>query len=120
MTPQGKQGISLTFTAVPTPLGESWARYNFVLKAWFGLKGNTGMENFLERITFDQQVLRGKPVIRGLRISVEMILELLAKGASREEILEDFPELEPADIQAALSYAQRLVAGEVVFERTSA
>ena len=46
-----------------------------------------------------------------------MILELLAKGASGQEILEDFPELEPADIQAALSYAQHLVAGEVVLER---
>jgi len=77
------------------------------------------MENLLQRITFNQQVLRGKPIIRGLRISVEMILELLAKGASQQEILEDFPELEPADIQAALSYAQHLVAGEVIFERAS-
>ena len=81
------------------------------------MKGNNGMENLLQRITVDQRVLHGKPVIRGLRISVEMILELLAKGASRQEILEDYPELEPADIQAALSYAQHLVAGEVVFER---
>jgi uncharacterized protein (DUF433 family) len=77
------------------------------------------MENLLQRITFDQQVLHGKPLIRGLRISVEMILELLAKGATRQEILDDYPELEPADIQAALSYAQHLVAGEVVFERMS-
>ena len=62
------------------------------------------MENLLQRITLDQQVLRGKPVIRGLRISVEMILELLAKGSTREEILEDYPVIEPEDIQAALSY----------------
>ncbi len=75
------------------------------------------MENLLQRITFDQRVLYGKPVIRGLRISVETILELLAKGASRQEVLEDYPELEPEDIQAALSYAQYLVAGEVVLER---
>jgi uncharacterized protein (DUF433 family) len=75
------------------------------------------MENLLRRITFDQQVLHGKPVIRGLRISVELIIELLAKGASRQEILEDYPELESADIQAAFSYAQHLVAGEVVLER---
>lgn len=75
------------------------------------------MGNFLQRITFDQQILHGKPVIRGLRISVEMILELLAKGASVQEILEDYPELELEDIQAALSYAQHLVAGEVVFDR---
>ena len=52
--------------------------------------------------------------IRGLRISVEMILELLAKGASGQEVLENYPELEPEDIQAALTYAQHLVAGEVV------
>ena len=75
------------------------------------------MENLLHRIPFDPRVLHGKPLIRGLRISVEMILELLAKGADKQEILEDYPELEAEDIQAALSYAQHLVAGEVVLER---
>lgn len=75
------------------------------------------MENLLQRITFDERILHGKPAIRGLRISVEMILELLAKGAGRQEILEDYPELEPEDIQAALSYAQYLVAGEMIFDR---
>ena len=75
------------------------------------------MENLMQRITFDPQVLRGKPVIRGLRISVEMILELLVKGSTREEILEDYPVLEPQDIQAALAYAQQLVAGELVLDR---
>lgn len=72
------------------------------------MKGNIDMENLLQRITFDQKVLHGKPVIRGLRISVEMLLELLAKGSSQQEILEDYPELEPADIQAALSYAPEI------------
>ena len=57
------------------------------------LEGNSIMDDLLQRITFDQNVLRGKPVIRGLRISVEMILELLAKGATWEEILEDYPQL---------------------------
>ena len=64
------------------------------------------MDNMLQKITFDQNVLGGKPIIRGLRISVEMILELLAKGSSRQEILEDYPVLELEDIQAALTYAQ--------------
>ena len=50
------------------------------------------MVNLLQRITFDPNVLVGKPVIRGLRISVEMILELLAEGSSRQEILEDNPD----------------------------
>ena len=48
----------------------------------------------LNRITFNSKVLSGKPLIRELRISVEMILELLGKGATIEEILEDYPELE--------------------------
>lgn len=71
----------------------------------------------LSRITFNQDVLGGKPIIRGLRISVEMILELLAKGAAMQEILEDYPDLEMADIYAALLYAHHLVANEEVFER---
>ncbi|MGD8752263.1 MAG: DUF433 domain-containing protein [Anaerolineales bacterium] len=78
------------------------------------------MVDLLQRITFDQKVLAGKPVIRGLRISVEMILELLAKGSNRQEILEDYPELEPEDIQAALLYAYYLVADELVLDRIAA
>lgn len=78
------------------------------------------MEDLLRRITFDKNVLCGKPVIRGLRISVEMILELLAKGATWQEILEDYPELEPDDLRAALLYAHHLVAGESVLDRVAA
>jgi uncharacterized protein (DUF433 family) len=77
------------------------------------------MEDLTQRITFNQHVLHGKPVIRGMRISVEMILELLAKGSSQQEILQDFPELEPEDIAAALSYAKKLIAGEYIFERSA-
>ena len=62
-------------------------------------------KHLLNRITFNLQVLAGKPIIRGLRISVAMILELLAKEATVEKILEDYPELKPEDIQAALFYA---------------
>ena len=78
------------------------------------------MINMLERITFDRNILVGKPVIRGMRISVEMILELLAKGSSRQDILEDYPDLEPEDIQAALLYAHHLVADELVLDRVAA
>jgi uncharacterized protein (DUF433 family) len=74
------------------------------------------MNDLLDRITFNPQILGGKPIIRHLRISVEMILELLAKGATTLEILEDYPELEPNDIKAALLYAHHLVAGETVVE----
>ena len=73
-----------------------------------------------QRITFEKGVLGGKPCIRGLRISVDMILELLAKGASEEEILEDYPELVREDLRAALLYAHHLLAGETVFERAAA
>jgi uncharacterized protein (DUF433 family) len=77
------------------------------------------MENLISRITFNKGVLCGKPIIRGLRISVAMILELLSNGAAMQEILEDYPELEIADIYAALLYAHRLVANEEIFERVT-
>jgi len=77
------------------------------------------MQNLLNRITFDENVLCGKPIIRGMRISVEMILELLAKGATEGEILQDYDQLEPADLRAALLYAHHMVAREEVFERVA-
>ena len=78
------------------------------------------MESLMKRITFDKDVLCGKPLIRGLRISVDMILELLAKGATEKEILEDYPELEQNDLRAALLYAHHMVAKEDVYIRTTA
>lgn len=61
----------------------------------------------LYRITVNPEQCGGRPCIRGLRVRVKDILDLLAAGASREEILEDFPYLEPADITAALEFAAR-------------
>jgi uncharacterized protein (DUF433 family) len=61
----------------------------------------------IARITVDPNQCGGRPCVRGLRIRVKDILELLAAGASREEILTDFPLLEAADITAALEYAAR-------------
>ena len=58
-----------------------------------------------ERITMDPQICGGRPCIRGMRIRVKDVLDMLAGGASREEILEDYPYLEDADITAALEYA---------------
>ena len=58
-----------------------------------------------ERITTDPAVCGGRPCIRGMRIRVRDVLEMLADGASREEILADYPYLEDADISAALMYA---------------
>jgi len=59
----------------------------------------------LHRITINSNQLGGRPAIRGLRIRVKDVLDLLASGATREEILSDFPYLEPEDITAALEYA---------------
>jgi len=61
----------------------------------------------LHRITIDADHCGGRPAIRGLRIRVKDILDLLAAGASREEILQDYPYLEPEDITAALEFAAR-------------
>ena len=59
----------------------------------------------LDRITFDPQILGGKATIRGMRISVSLILNLVANGMSREEILKAYPDLEDEDITQALKYA---------------
>jgi len=61
----------------------------------------------LHRITIDPEQCGGRPCLRSLRIRVKDVLDLLAAGASREEILEDYPQLEAADITAALEYAAR-------------
>ncbi len=59
----------------------------------------------LHRITFDPSQFGGRPSLRGLRVRVKDVLDLLAAGASRDEILQDYPYLEAADITAALEYA---------------
>jgi uncharacterized protein (DUF433 family) len=61
----------------------------------------------LHRITSNPDVLGGKPTVRGLRITVSDILDLLAAGADRGEILADYPYLEDGDITAALEYASQ-------------
>jgi uncharacterized protein (DUF433 family) len=57
------------------------------------------------RITFDPKVMGGKPCIRGLRVTVGMIVSLMASGHGKEEILKLYPYLEPKDIDEALAYA---------------
>lgn len=61
--------------------------------------------NYLDRVTFDPEQCGGRPCIRGMRIRVKDVLEMLASGASEAQILEDFPDLEVADIRACLQYA---------------
>lgn len=72
-------------------------------------------EQLLNRITINPDVLVGKPTIRGMRISVEQILDALAAGVPEQELLEDYPALEPDDIRAVLLYARDIVASERVY-----
>ena len=64
--------------------------------------------NLSERITMDPEICHGKPTIRGLRYTVETILELLSSGMAIEEILADYEDLEREDILAALDFSRRL------------
>ena len=67
-----------------------------------------------ERIEIRPDVMFGKPVIRGTRVPVELILRKLAAGESPEEILRQHPRLTPEDVRAAQGYAADLIAGEEV------
>jgi len=62
------------------------------------------------RITADPAIFGGKPIVRGMRISVELILSLLAQGVGWEELLDDYPDLEWDDIRAVLAYAHAVIA----------
>ncbi|HVA81985.1 MAG TPA: DUF433 domain-containing protein [Candidatus Binataceae bacterium] len=67
-----------------------------------------------ERIEINPAVMMGKPVIRGTRITVELILRKLAESATESEILEDYPHLTPEDIRAAIAYGAASVSHEEV------
>ena len=67
-------------------------------------------ERLLKRITVNPEIFGGKPIIRGMRISVELILSLLAQGETQEAILDDYPDLEPDDIRACIAYAHAVIA----------
>ena len=73
----------------------------------------------IEQITANPNILGGKPIVRGTRISVEFILDLLASGVSEKEILEDYPHLTKKDIHACLRYAARSCKNEICVELES-
>jgi uncharacterized protein (DUF433 family) len=66
----------------------------------------------LDRITADPAIFGGKPIVRGMRISVELVLSLLAQGETQQAILDDYPGLEPEDIRACFAYAHAVVADD--------
>lgn len=67
-----------------------------------------------DRITFDPQIMGGRACIRGMRIPVSVIVGQVAHSATNQEILEGYPELEPADIEQALQYAAWLTQDQIV------
>jgi uncharacterized protein (DUF433 family) len=68
-----------------------------------------------ERITVDAKVLAGKPIIRGTRISVELVIDLLGRGWSVEQLLQEYDHIKPEDIQACLAYAGDVLKSERVY-----
>ncbi|MCX6026220.1 MAG: DUF433 domain-containing protein [Chloroflexi bacterium] len=71
--------------------------------------------NWQDRVVIDPAILVGKPVVRGSRLAVEFIVDLLAQGWSQEDILRNYPGLTHEDIAACLAYASSLLKAEKVY-----
>lgn len=71
-------------------------------------------QELLKRITANPEIFGGKPIIRGLRVSVELVLSLLAQGVTVDEIVEDYPGVEPEDVRACLAYAHAVIAHDTL------
>lgn len=74
------------------------------------------MNNYLDRITIQPTQLDGKPCIRGLRISVQTVLEFLSAGDTADEIIEQYPLLNKEDISACLQYAAKISGKEISYQ----
>ena len=72
-------------------------------------------EELLARIVVNPKVMAGKPILKGTRITVELVLRLLAQGLSAEEIFKDYPHLTKDDIRAVLLYAAKIAGDEEVY-----
>jgi uncharacterized protein (DUF433 family) len=77
-------------------------------------KQSRSIDQLLERISVNPKLMVGKPVIRGTRIPVELIVKMLAQGVPEKEILDEYPRLELEDIRAALAYASAILSNEEV------
>ena len=71
----------------------------------------------LEPVTIDSRICLGQPTIRGMRITVSVILKMLAGGKSLNEVLDAYPELEPEDVQQAMKYAAWVVSDQIQMTR---
>lgn len=72
-------------------------------------------DKLLDHISMDPHVMAGKPVIRGTRIPVELVVRMVAQGVTESEILKQYPRLKHDDVRAALEYAADVIAHEDVF-----
>jgi uncharacterized protein (DUF433 family) len=73
-----------------------------------------GAANMLDRIVCNPAILGGKPCVKGTRISVEFNLELVASGASRDDIVKTYPHLTPEDVEQALRYAAESLKNDII------
>jgi len=71
--------------------------------------------NTEDRIVVDPAILVGKPVVRGTRLAVEFVVDLLAQGWSEADVLRNYPGLRPEDVQACLAYASALLKAEKIY-----
>lgn len=77
------------------------------------------MSNWQERIVVDPEILVGKPVIRGTRLAVEFIVDLLAQGWTEQQVMENYPGVTHEDILACLHYASETLKSERVYPLTA-
>jgi uncharacterized protein (DUF433 family) len=78
-----------------------------------GQDSRKGVESMLERVTFDPKIMGGRACIRGMRIPVSLVVNLVANGMTTDEIIEEYPDLVAEDIRQALQYAACLAREEV-------
>lgn len=82
------------------------------------IKRTSTLDKLLRRISVNPKVMVGKPVIRGTRIPVELIVKMLAQGIAENEILKEYPRLKTDDIKAALAYASVVLSNEEIYPLT--
>ena len=90
-----------------------WRRYAILFEK--ALRQEEEVEDWRTRIVLDPQILVGKPTVRGTRLAVELIIDLLAQGWTEAEILNNYPGLTREDVQACLSYASATLRAEKVY-----
>ena len=72
-------------------------------------------QKYQNRVALDPRIMTGKPIIKGTRITVELVLRLLAQGMTVEKVLAEYPQLKKEDIYAAIEYATEAIAEERVY-----